>query len=654
MESNISQIELVKDINTTPSDGGYSPDFQGSYPYNLIQFQDRLYFTADDGITGGELWVSDGTRGGTQIVADIYDGDDNYSANGSSNSRNFIEFKDRLYFTADDGENGGELWVTDGTTDGTQLLADIHPNDGSDSFDNGSFPYGFTIAGDSLFFTADDGENGDELWVTDGTTKGTRLVLDINPGTTNGYFSPFEPSVDSSNPRELTAVGDLLYFTADDGENGDELWISDGTTKGTKLVKDINSGFDDSEYLYYEYGYSSLIKSRRVNNPQALDSYPEELTEFNGKIYFTADNSEQEKGLWVSDGTTEGTQQLVDLYSRANDPRYRYQIDLIQFQDRLYFSTDDGKQGEKLWVSDGTAEGTQVLKDIYNASDFIEFDDRLFFGADDGSIGNELWVTDGTPEGTQLVKDINPKINNSYGNTYPESSDPYNFTEFASRLYFTAETEETGRELWVTDGTTEGTQLVEDLYPGMYDDKSFAYPYSSYPRSLTVVGNELFFKADNGKTGTELFKLTADDVNSENPDSMSKGTGSASVSDDSNDVASSSSNSAIDVASNLNLVGGDGEDRLMGDSGDDLLNGGLGDDTLIGGGGKDTFVLNSVSGTDTIVDFELGSDALTLGAGLQFDVLAFSGNTILGDGKVLANLNVVDTESPIAEDSSAI
>ncbi len=119
MENNSSQVVLVKDI---------FPGSDDSYPRDLTKFNDQLYFTADDGENGGELWVSDGTTEGTQLVKDILPGSGN-SYGGSSpgyygapSPRYLTEFNNKLYFEARDGENGGELWVSDGTTDGTQLV----------------------------------------------------------------------------------------------------------------------------------------------------------------------------------------------------------------------------------------------------------------------------------------------------------------------------------------------------------------------------------------------------------------------------------------------------------------------------------------------------------------------------------------------------
>ena len=451
MDNNLGEVLLVKDID---------PSNFGSSPYDFIEFNGKLYFSADDGENGRELWVSDGTSEGTELVADINPGSDgNY--NYDSDPSNFIEFNGKLYFSADDGENGRELWVSDGTSEGTELVADINP--GSD----GSYNYSFSSGGfiefnEKLYFLADDGENGDELWVSDGTSEGTELVADINPGS--GFFDPFD-----SEPRYFIEFNEKLYFTADDGENGNELWISDGTSEGTELVADINPSSDGS------YGYGS---------------YSRDFIEFKEKLYFSADNNENGDELWVSDGTSEGTKLVADinpnfvysypegdrLFGRDSKPRY-----FIEFNGKLYFTADDGENGNELWVSDGTSEGTELLTDINPGSGssyptgFTEFDGKLYFAADDGENGTELFVTNGTVEGTELLTDINPGLG---------SSDPNSFTEFNGKLYFAADNGDNGTELFVTNGTAEGTQLVADLNPETNDDSGYVSPSSSFPNDF--------------------------------------------------------------------------------------------------------------------------------------------------------------------------
>ena len=103
-----------------------------------------------------------------------------------------------------------------------------------------------------LYFAASDAAHGDELWQSDGTTAGTVLVKDLNPGIKN------------SAPRSLTVSGTKLYFSAVSPTAGNELWVSDGTAAGTKVVKDLNPGM--------------------------LGSNPTSLTNVNGTLFFVAWN----------------------------------------------------------------------------------------------------------------------------------------------------------------------------------------------------------------------------------------------------------------------------------------------------------------------------------------------------------------------------
>ena len=194
-----------------------------SSPQDLIEFNDKLYFTADDGENGRELFVSDGTAEGTQLIANVNPGS-GYDYNDISMISELTEFGDRLYFSANDGQSGNELFVSDGTAEGTQLLVDFAPDSSSAGYN--SFPKYFVEFNDKLYFTVE----GNELFATDSTAEGTQLVADIRPGN-DDFRYPVVNYIDS-----LTEFDDKLYFSADDGVNGRELWVSDGTTQGTELL----------------------------------------------------------------------------------------------------------------------------------------------------------------------------------------------------------------------------------------------------------------------------------------------------------------------------------------------------------------------------------------------------------------------------------
>jgi ELWxxDGT repeat protein len=375
-------------------------------------------------------------------------------------------------FSADDGVHGRELWKSDGSQTGTRLVKDIVPGDQSAS------PSQVTSVGPAVFFEAYTDAHGWELWVSDGTPAGTHLVKDIHPG------------MNWSEPYELTAVNGRLFFRADDGVHGYELWVSDGTSDGTRLVKDIRPG---------SYG-----------------SGPRQLIDVDGVLFFRADDGVHGRELWKSDGTPEGTLLVKDfnpdgdmwmsmghpvvmngvLYfgmghlwrsdgTDAGTVRIPGDFEWVEFlavsNDTLFFGASNDTYGRELWKSDGTPEGTAMVKDIRSPGSgspvhMIDVGGTLFFQADDGVHSRELWTSDGTPEGTIMVKDINPNSGcDSDGNNPGLGSEPctafthgwevYPQAVFAGRLWFRADDGSHSAELWTSDGTPEGTFLVKDINP---------------------------------------------------------------------------------------------------------------------------------------------------------------------------------------------
>ena len=213
------------------------PGTFSSSPAYLTNVNGTLYFRANDGTTGYELWKSDGTEGGTVPVKDIYAG------SGTSSPQNLTNVNGTLYFTAVSGTTGYELWKSDGTEAGTVLVRDIYAGGSSSS------PANLTNVNGTLYFTAVSGTTGRELWKSDGTEAGTVLVKDIYAG------------IGSSTPENLTNVNGTLCFTALSSGQGTELWKSDGTAAGTVLVKDIHPGSSSSGTQYLTPCGSTLFFS---------------------------------------------------------------------------------------------------------------------------------------------------------------------------------------------------------------------------------------------------------------------------------------------------------------------------------------------------------------------------------------------------------
>ena len=326
------------------------------------------------------------------------------------------------------------------------------------------------------------------LWRTDGTTAGTRLLKERLDG------------------RHLTASGGKLFFIGNDGIHGSELWTSDGTTAGTVLVKDIGAGFADG-----------VSPNRGILG-------------VDGVIFFVAGDFPDNLTLWKSDGTDAGSASLL-----AVDPELPSPIGLLGSADGVaYFFANDAVNGSELWSSDGTVAGTKMLRDINPGSEssfpggIVSIGGTFLFNADDGSHGRELWVSDGSPMGTTMVMDLNPGS---------ESGLEGSLHGFKSRVYFIATNgDDAGLGLWSSDGTATGVERVligfepssltnaagnlyfierggfggEDVLwktdgtmAGTAVVKKFAGPSAL---GLTSFGGALFLAADDGLQGYELWK----------------------------------------------------------------------------------------------------------------------------------------------------
>jgi ELWxxDGT repeat protein len=170
----------------------------------------------------GALWRTDGTVAGTTIYTNKVLVD---------SSAEPVLWNNKIYFKGITASTGKELWVTDGTDAGTQIVKDIKPGTASSS------PRSLLLFNNALYFFASTSAEGVELWKSDGTNEGTVMVKDINPGAGNGY--------DNTNTSFFSS-GAILYFNANDGTHGTELWKTDGSNIGTVMIKDINPGVDSS------------------------------------------------------------------------------------------------------------------------------------------------------------------------------------------------------------------------------------------------------------------------------------------------------------------------------------------------------------------------------------------------------------------------
>ncbi len=403
--------------------------------FSLAEFEDRLYFSANDGTgtTGRELWSSDGTEVGTTLFKDINPGEDPSHPIGMTDA--FGE----LIFRADDGTHGDEPWASDGTPEGTGLVTDVNPGP------LGSSPDTLTLAETQTYFRAYDGADYG-LWVYEGSPGETTLVKS---------FESEWPSVQGP----MVTVGDTVYFGGDDG-TGLKLWKSDGTDVGTEPVSsDVFLGVTPlvwadgklffagwtgpfgSELWVYDAaeGEITMLDDIEQGPTWGLPLIPSAV-EVDGMVLFTASDGGPATTLWRTDGTPEGTTQVEDGVGVLGALTV---VDGVAY----FVGGDGGGTGTELWRSNGTAAGTRIVEDIDSGLDssmpeqLTAIDDLLFFSGNNGVHGYEPWVSDGTKAGTRMVADINE------GDA--ESSSPTEFTQVGDAVFFVAETAAAGRELWI-------------------------------------------------------------------------------------------------------------------------------------------------------------------------------------------------------------
>jgi ELWxxDGT repeat protein len=526
-------FNILKDIDSSTS----------SYPQTFSVIDSVLFFSADDGLHGQELWRSNGTQQGTYLIKDIM------PDSLTSKPRSCVKSGNIVFFAATTTKYGNELWKTDGTPGNAQMVKDIYQGSESSLISN------MTDVNGTLFFTATD-EDKYKIWKTDGTVKGTvpvvvhykgkdyylyknfisyhdslfffasydgEALFKMAPSDTaatfvkkvNGPYDTYDnlPLIAIANNilyfaggladsaglwrtdgssnntylvknvgvATLISLNDILYFDGSDNKHGNELWKSDGTEKGTVLVKDIS-------------GRPSTISN---------------IITFKGRVYYVYYNPFKypvSKTVYKSDGTEEGTVPAFDFTDCYG---------LKATNDYIFFSKYIYETGYELWKSDGTQNGTSIVKDLmpgpvssFNNISFEPLNNEIVFPASDITSGNELWKTNGLASGTTLVKDINRRTT---GDSYATIKTNYN-----NSFFITANNQE-GSQPWISDGTTEGTYLLKYIVPdttgSSYIYQTIEFKNDLYFRYYTYVPGranhtERLYKTNGTVNGTVLRSTT--------------------------------------------------------------------------------------------------------------------------------------------------
>ncbi len=451
---------------------------------------------ADDGATGQEPWILEPATANLRLL-------DNLAADpltGGNGVDFFLEHDDFALFSG--RPNGGRIepMVTDGTAAGTVPLGLGDPN--ADVLAN---PLARLPAG-VLFFIGSYG-NPTDLWITDGSVSGTRSIAtfpggiewfgpDDNVAVTddgaawfrvhdNGRLSVWKSDGTSNGTRQVQAlvahpdfrpeqaIGSRVVGSNRDAIFGDELWVTDGTAAGTRMLADLEPG--------------------------PADSFLRRFAQFRGGVLIEQQGFSVAGALIFTDGTAANTRPLgvppaVPSNLLAN---------FVVFGERLLFPV-----GSDLLVSDGTAAGTSVLwsgaarSPVLVAGSPVVSGDRAFFMPSFGPmdlLSTELWVTDGTTAGTSRLLALPPNRATAHSGGLMQSLS----TGTNGRAVLSRWTPQIGNELWTSDGTVAGTRPLADSAPG---------PLSSRPMLLGRIEDRYVFLADDGVHGRELHAVAFADA----------------------------------------------------------------------------------------------------------------------------------------------
>ena len=452
----LAQEVTILDLNTT---GVISNPSIYLYP-DQPSLDSRLYFRADSD-DGDELWVTDGTTGGTSV-------EDLATGAGSSVPDGFTAVGNRIFFAAYKAGLGFELWTTSGPNQST-LVVDLEAGPGD------SEPRSFIALDDVLFFSAEvAGTRG--IYTVDSLTM---LVTEVAWGT-----------VEVDRYTEMVEDNSRVYFKGTAASGGDEeIWTSDGTNAGTEQATNLGCpewgellGVGTSVFVVCDFGTSTELFRLDPSPASGVslvhrfgDRVVDQLTPAGGTLYMNVGDDE----IWAYDSGTGSVDQVTSFGGNASPEN------LIRYQGNLMFTARGGVGRELYWTDGATVTEIDIRPGVSSSTpeQLRVHEGKLYLTADDGVHGREMWISDGTVAGTEMVVDLEPAAASSSMTIGPS-------TDFglAFKLGY--------YDLWITDGTAGGT--VEVPFP-----LSFATdPTELYLEPGT---DRLFFVGHRGPRGAEPF-----------------------------------------------------------------------------------------------------------------------------------------------------
>jgi ELWxxDGT repeat protein len=467
---------------------------------------------------------------------------------------------------SDDPTTGLEPYLYNSETGVLAPLGDLTP--GPD-WGFSSAPVSFYRLGTSFLFTGVDPAYGAELWISDGTTFGTRLLLDVAAG------------LRSSNPSDLTVNGPVAFFSASTLGQGAELWVTDGTASGTHIVSDLVTGTGGSApdilgayragVVFTTEALGGIWISDGATTTQLTPAgegfgYPE-LAVSGRSMIFTRLREPQE--LWFSDGTTSGTRAIV---THAGRPEINDIRTVASVGSTFFFVAETDLGTTELWTVDraGTVRGSIASF----GSDYLTIigtgSGLLYFSLNSGDGG--LWRSDGTTAGTFMISD------------FPSSTVVFSGMAYDGQFLFsTGVSGGHDQTLWLTDGTQGGTKAIRTAPLQQLiavDHGSLIVSAANAMQRINLQGDVLSTTTGGSYTAfTESFAVQR--VGTDVAETLVGGI-------DHDRLEARGGADVLDGRGGADtLLGGDGPDTLKGGSGDDLIDGGASDDVLGGAAGRD-------------------------------------------------------------------
>ncbi len=409
----------------------------------ITEFNNKLFFTAQNSPDNTELWMTNGTTGGTSLVKEI-------NANGSAGIGNIAVVGNKMFFMATDNGIDYDLWASDGSANGTEKIAELNQ-----SWNGALSPQNISVMGSRLLFCTQD-----QLMISDGTTAGTDSIHAIT-----SYSQGFG----------YCELNSKVYFILPNGNGNQELWRTDGTVAGTELIQNLTSSssniisvnsmlaFNNKLFVVasisgqgpdlFTFNGNATDTLQRIVIAAGGNSYPNSITLYDNAVYLIASTMASANIFKIS----EGSSTPVELMPGAT---FSWLSNLSFANNKLYFVADGGKEFHSIDLN-GFAHSILSLNGFFTPNfwgseqqpSLLGANGKIFFQAYDSASNKQVFIeSDGTEAGTQIVMPAGASTEHPFNFIAGCGAlDVFDFKMWGNKVIIPANFTEAGRELWIYD-----------------------------------------------------------------------------------------------------------------------------------------------------------------------------------------------------------